>query len=90
MATGDNIVLLLQIPAKNIETDIEVPVFISAEELLGGLNTAFDLGVDMGNAAECFLRTENPIALLRGSKTLSEYGIRNGTVLRIESEGRPY
>ena len=31
----------------------------------------------------CYLKSENPIALLRGNKTLAEYGIRNGTLINF-------
>lgn len=65
----------------NSETDIEIPLDISANELVIALNNAYGLEIDTGNVNKCFLRAENPIALLRGKKTLREYGIRNGSVI---------
>lgn len=64
---------------KNIEVDLEIPLDISANELFIGINSAYDLGVDTTDIKNCYLKAENPIALLRGNKTLREYGIRNGS-----------
>lgn len=65
----------------NQSLDIEVPIQITANELIYGLNNGFHLGIDMNNPKECFFRAENPIALVRGEKTLEELGLRNGTNL---------
>lgn len=61
--------------------DIEVPANITANELIYGLNNAYKLGINMDSPSECYLRTENPIALIRGDETLEEYGLRNGTIV---------
>jgi len=61
--------------------DIEVPLFISANELVIALNSAYDLNIDVSNVKECYLKAENPVALLKGNKTLTEFGVRNGTVI---------
>ncbi len=65
----------------NTTVDIEVPLDITATELVIGLNIAYDLGIDTSNIKNCYLKAENPIALLRGNKTLAQYGIRNGSVI---------
>ena len=44
--------------------DLEIPTNISITELIFGLNIGLNLGIDMNNPAKCFLRSENPIALL--------------------------
>ena len=59
--------------------DIEVPVDITANELLISLNQGLNLGINLRNVSECYLVTENPIALLKGDVTLEEYGIHDGT-----------
>lgn len=64
--------------------DIEIPLGISANELIYGLNQGFNLRINMDNPEECFLRMENPIGFLRGDTLLSEYGIRNGSVIYAE------
>ena len=61
------------------EIDIEAPLNITANEFVLGLNSGFNLGLDLNNPAESFLRAENPVALIKGEKTLSELGLRNGT-----------
>ena len=58
---------------------IEIPLDISANELIVALNNAYHLGLDTMNYTEYYLGTENPIAFLRGSRLLKDYGIRNGT-----------
>ena len=64
--------------------DIEIPLNISANELIYGLNQGFNLRINMDNPEECYLRMENPIGFLRGDTILSEYGIRNGSVISVE------
>ncbi len=69
------------ITRRNKSVDLEIPLNISANELVVALSTAYKLGIDTTNIRESFLVSENPIALLRGSKSLSEFGIRNGSIL---------
>lgn len=61
--------------------DIEVPLYITANELVIALNTAYDLDIDISNVRNCYLKAEDPVALLRGNKTLQEFGVRNGTAI---------
>ena len=61
--------------------DLEIPLDISANELIYGLNNSLNLGINMDNPEECFLRMENPIGLIRGETILREYRIRNGSIL---------
>lgn len=65
-------------------TDIEIPLNITANELIYGLNQGIHLGINMDDPKQCYLRMENPIGFLRGDTMLSEYGIRNGSVLYVE------
>ena len=44
----------------------------------------FKRGINMENPEEVFLRAENPIAQVRGERTLSDIGLRNGTTLFFE------
>ncbi len=66
---------------RNVVKDIEIPLYITANELVIALNTAYNLEIDTSNVKNCYLKSEKPIALLKGNKTLAEYGIRNGTVI---------
>lgn len=65
----------------NIVKDIEIPLYITANELVVALNEAYALNIDTSNVKNCYLKAEKPIALLRGNKTLAEFGVRNGTVI---------
>ncbi len=74
-------IIVLNLTKKNITADIEVPLNISANEFVVALNSAYDLGIDTTNIKNCYLKAENPIALLRGNKSLMEFGLRNGSVI---------
>lgn len=64
--------------------DLEVPLNITAIELIQALNSAYSLGVTQDKLGESYLKCENPIALLRGNKTLEEMGIHNGSKISFE------
>ena len=66
---------------KNMCVDIEIPLEISGDELVRALNTAYDLGIDVSDSGACFLRSENPVALIKGKRLLRDLGIRNGTMI---------
>ena len=74
-------IIVLNLTKINITADIEVPLNISANEFVVALNSAYDLGIDTTNIKNCYLKAENPIALLRGNKSLMEFGLRNGSVI---------
>ncbi len=74
-------IVIFKIHKKNYETDLEIPLDISANDLVNALNTAFDLGIDTTDVSNCYLKSENPIALLKGNKLLSDFGVRNGTII---------
>lgn len=65
----------------NFTTEIEIPLDITANDLAMALNQAYELNMDMDNKFNCYLISENPIAFLRGNKTLREFGIRKGTII---------
>lgn len=54
---------------------------ITANDLVLALNEAYGLVMDTDNIFSCYLVAENPIAFLRGNKTLKEFGIRNGSYI---------
>ena len=85
----ETVTVMFQIHNRKQTVDIEVPLNITANELVVGLNAAYDLGIDTTNAKNCYLTAENPIALLKGNRLLSEYGLRNGTIIHfVESRGK--
>jgi len=78
---NDRIVAVFNNLKENVTVDIDIPLDITANELIIGLDSAFDLGMDISNISLCHLKTENPITLIRGNKTLREYGLWNGTII---------
>jgi uncharacterized ubiquitin-like protein YukD len=76
-------VILVKFYKKNIEKDVEVPLDITANELLIGLNSAYDLGIDIEDIRKCYLKMENPVALLHGNKLLREYGMHDCSIINI-------
>lgn len=77
----DTVVVIFNILKRKFSVDLEVPIYISANELVAALNTAFELGIDTSDIKNCYLKAENPITLLKGNKTLFEFGIHNGSVI---------
>lgn len=80
---NDTAIVILKLHKRNISVDLEVPLNITANELVIALNTAYELGIDTSDIKNCYLKAEFPIALLRGNKTLAEYGIRCGSVINF-------
>lgn len=76
-------IIILNIQKRNICVDIEVPLNVSANELVNALNTGYNLGIDTTNIKNCYLKAENPIVLLKGNRTLAEFGIRNGSIINF-------
>lgn len=76
-------IIILNIKKRNFNVDLEVPLDISANDLVNALNTAYELGIDTSDIKNCYLKAENPIALLKGNKTLAEFGLRNGSIINF-------
>lgn len=79
----DHAIIIFNHVRRHISVDLEVPLTISANDLVMALNMAYDLGIDTTDIKNCYLKAEKPIALLRGNKTLAEFGIRNGSVINF-------
>ncbi len=77
----ETIIIIFNNCKAGFSADVEVPLDITAMELVIGLNTAYGLGIDITDIKNCYLKAENPIALLRGNKTLFQYGIHNGSII---------
>ena len=79
----DTAIIIFNILNRGFTADLEVPLDISGNDLTIALNQAYQLGIDTSDIKNCYLKAENPIALLRGNKTLKEYGIRNGSIINF-------
>lgn len=74
-------IIIFNIKKRNFTVDLEVPLDISANDLVNALNSAYELGIDTSDIKNCYLKSESPITLLKGNKTLAEFGLRNGSVI---------
>lgn len=79
----NKIIIVFNILKRNLSVDLEIPLDITTRELVIGLNQAFDLGIDTTDIKQCYLKSENPIMLLRGNKLLRDYGLRNGSIINF-------
>ena len=80
-------VVVFQIPQRKFSVDLEIPLDITAKELVAALNAAYELGIDTSDIKNCYLQAENPIALLRGNRILEEFGLRSGSVIYYTGHG---
>ena len=76
-------IIIFNITKRNYTVDLEVPLDISANDLVNALNSAYDLGIDTSDIKNCYLKAESPIALLKGNKSLAEFGLRNGSIINF-------
>ena len=67
--------------SKNTVKELEIPLNITANDLVIALNESYKLGIDVSNIKRCYLQSENPVALLKGNRKLSDFGVRNGTIV---------
>ena len=67
--------------------DLQLDLEISAIELFTALNSACGWGCDVQDNSVCYLSAENPIALLRGSASLRELGLRDGSIIHYTKRG---
>lgn len=72
-------IVIFKMLKRNEEVDLDIPLNISANDLVQALNKAYNLGINTSDLKKCYFKAENPIALLRGSQSLEKYGIRNGS-----------
>lgn len=78
----DTVIVQFLYSKKGIDVDLELPLDITANELVEILNEVYELGIDVDNMKECYLKSEDPIVLLKGSRQLKDFGIRTGSIIR--------
>lgn len=79
---SNNAIITINLIKTRQSHDIEVPLDLSASELCSALFQKY-LPDQYGDMQQYYLKAERPIALLRGERTLREYGICDGTVINI-------
>ena len=80
---ADRAVIQLCIVSRGETHDVDVPLDITAAELLEGLSEAYALGLDASDPNACYVKAEHPTVLMHGKKTLAQYGIRDGSSIFI-------
>ena len=65
--------------------DLDVPMDITANDLIIALNETFSLGINVSKIQSCYLKANNPIVLLKGNRTLREFGVIDGTIVAIDN-----
>ena len=50
----DSVVVIFKNVEKNINVDLEVPLYITARELVIGLNEAYELDIDINDIKKCY------------------------------------
>lgn len=78
----DKAIITINLIKQNTTHDLEVPLDISANELCSALFGLY-FPSDSENSELFYLRSERPIALLKGESTLRKFGIRNGSIINI-------
>lgn len=63
--------------------DLYIPTDISGIDLILALNEAYGLHMNTNDTNHLSIRSENPIRLIKGEKTLSDYGIMNGSIIYV-------
>jgi len=79
---SNSVIITVNLIKKNQSYDLEIPLDISASELCTALFKEY-LPEHYGDMQQYYLRAERPIVLLRGERTLRDYGIRDGSVINI-------
>jgi len=82
--SDNTVIMIFNHIQNNTSYDIEVPLDITANELIYGLNQGLHLHMNLEDVEKNYLCTEAPTALLRGNVTLEEFGLRNGTTIQYD------
>ena len=84
-SSKNNAVLVIVKHKSGTREDLTVPLNISAWDLAFALNEIYHLGMDPNDMSTCFLSAENPPALLKGSKKLKNYLLRDGSEIHLQN-----
>lgn len=79
----DTVTVEIRISQMNLCEDLEIPTDITVNDFIIALDQIFGLHMNLENMSLCYLKTENPIALLKGNQLLKDFGVRNGTIFNL-------
>ena len=79
----DTAVVMVYIPERNIREDLEIPLNITANELIQAIASIYSLELRQNTLETYYLKADSPKCLIQGGETLKEFGIREGTEIRI-------
>ena len=65
----ETVTAVFNMTKRKIVKDIEIPLYITANELVVAWNEACYFKIDTSNVKNCYLKAGKPSALRRGSKT---------------------
>ncbi|BCN32354.1 hypothetical protein [Anaeromicropila herbilytica] len=80
---SNSIEVVFYIHKREKKYNLEIPVSITINELVFALNQSFDLGINTEQITNCYLKAENPIVLLKGNKSVMDFGLRNGSIINF-------
>lgn len=79
----NSITVILRIPSLKIQKELEIQNNMPANELAKAvIKLYFDNNEE--NEENYYLKCLNPIALLRGTKTVSDYGLFDGSIIECD------
>ncbi len=79
----ETVIIIFHIQKEHRTVDLEVPLELTINEFVDALNDAYSLKIDLTDINNCYLKAENPVAFLKGNRTLRECGLRNGSIIYI-------
>ncbi len=79
----NSVTVILKIPSLKIKKEIEIQNNMPVNELAKAIVFSFFDNVEE-KEENYYLKCENPIALLRGNKTIFVYGLHNGSIIECD------
>lgn len=79
----NTVTVILRIPSIDIQKELDIQKNMPVNELAKAIYSIYFGNVEE-NEQNYYLKCENPIALLRGSKTIEEYGLYDGSIIECD------
>ncbi len=83
---NETVVVVVHFPNKSMTEDLEIPLSITANDLIEALAAIYQVPFDPDRIFSYYVKCESPTALLRGQTQLSDYGVRDGSNLWLWDE----